>query len=86
MQGRHTNGCNVRQRTELQWLIRVFFNLSKKPPIYPPKPRRTHCPCLYNANSSTSRQTLLRGGDISVNPGPLAKQKSAKCEECEKNS
>ena len=48
------------------------------------KPRRTQCPCLYYASSSTSRQTLLRGGDISVNPGPLAKQKSAKCEECEK--
>ena len=32
----------------------------------------------------TSRQTLLRGGDISVNPGSLAKQKFAKCEECEK--
>ena len=48
------------------------------------KPRRTHCPCLYYANSSTCRQTLLRGGDISVNPGSLAKQKSAKCEEYEK--
>ena len=48
------------------------------------KPRRTHCPFLYYANSSTYRQTLLRGGDISVNPGSLAKQKSAKCEECEK--
>ena len=48
------------------------------------KPRRTHCPCLYYANSSTSRETLMRGGDMSVNPGPLDKQKSAKCEECEK--
>lgn len=26
----------------------------------------------------------MRGGDISVNPGPVTKQKSAKCEECEK--
>ena len=48
------------------------------------KPRRTRCPCLYYANSGASCQILLRGGDISVNPGPPAKQKSAQCEECEK--
>ena len=48
------------------------------------KPKRTHCPCLYYANSSISCQTLLRGEDISVNQASLAKQKSAKCGECEK--
>ena len=77
--------------------MQMFFNVRKYNGLYvfsliyprtrrfiQQKPRRTHCPCLYYANSSTCRQTLLRGGDISVNPGSLAKQKSAKCEECEK--
>lgn len=48
------------------------------------KPGQTRCPCLYGANSSASCQILLRGGDISGNPGPIGKHKSAKCEECEK--
>ena len=37
MQDRH---ANVRQRTEIQWLIRVFFNLSQKPSIHPPKAKK----------------------------------------------
>ena len=45
---------------------------------------RTRCPCLYYTNSSGSRQILLLGGDVSVNPGPPAKQTSAKREEFEK--
>ena len=34
------------------------------------KPKQSHSRCLYYANSCAARQILLRGGDISVNPGP----------------
>ena len=84
MQDRHEKGAmfvNVRKYNGL-YVFSLIYPRSCR--IIHQKPRRTNCPCFYYANSSTSRQTLLRGGDISVNPGSLAKQKSAKCEECEK--
>ena len=41
--------------------------------------------CLYNLNSCPSRQLLLQGGDISVNPGPAVLKPSApRCSRCEK--
>ena len=70
---RHYNGFYV---------CSLFHRISRR--FIHRKPRKAGCPCLYYANSGASRQIILLGGDISVNPGPLAKQKSAKCEECEK--
>ena len=77
MQDRHEKGAmfvNVRKYNGF-YVFSLIYPRSCR--IIHQKPRRTNCPCFYYANSSTSRQTLLRGGDISVNPGSLAKQKSA---------
>ena len=72
---------NVRKYNGL-YVFSLIYPRSRR--LIHQKPRRTNCPCFHYTNSSKSRQTVLRGGDISVNTGSLAKQKSAKCEECEK--
>ena len=81
-------GCNVRHRTEISEKYNGFrvssLIYTKSRRSIHRKPIRTRCPCLYYANSSGSRQILLHGDDVSVNPGPPAKQKSANREECEK--
>ena len=46
------------------------------------KPKMSRCRPLYYPNSTASRQILLQGGDISLNPGP--RQLKTQCEECEK--
>ena len=40
---------------------------------------KTRAQCLYYPNSSASRQLLLSGGDVSLNPGPSTKDCLLKC-------
>ena len=49
------------------------------------KPKRSQGRCLYYPNTCASQQLLLRGGDISTNPGP-SKKAATKCEQCEKKN
>ena len=52
----------------------LFHLLLKDTRFYHRKTKKTRAPCLYYPNSSASRQLLLRGGDVSVNPGPSTKE------------
>lgn len=47
------------------------------------KPKRSQGRWLYYSNTCASQQLLLRGEDISTNPGP-SKRAATKCEQCEK--
>ena len=59
---------------------RQLFHLPLKDTrLYHRKTKKTRAPCLYYPNSSASRQLLLRGGDVSVNPGPSTKDCHLKC-------
>ena len=58
---------------------------STRPQFYHRKPKKSRRRCLYYPNSCASRQLLLQGGDISVNPGPAVNKPSApRCSNCEK--
>ena len=49
------------------------------------KAKKSRGRCPYYSNSCASRQLLLQGGDISVNPGPAVLKPSApRCSSCEK--
>ena len=49
------------------------------------KPKKSRGRCLYYSNSCASRQLLLHGGDISVNPGhAVHKSSQPRCSSCEK--
>lgn len=46
--------------------------------FYHKKPKRTLAPCLYYPNSCASRQLLLLGGDVALNPGPNSSSTNCK--------
>jgi len=51
--------------------LRTCGFLTVSPNFYHRKTKKTRARCLYYSNSTASRQLLLMGGDIAVNPGPV---------------